>query len=65
MLVLAGMVHASFEDWLFAPGSYLCVLFWCMAFILVDVAPASVARVRFGWKFSAVQRHASGIASSR
>jgi hypothetical protein len=65
MVILAGMVHASFEDWLFAPGSYLCVLFWCLAYILVDVAPSSVAKVRFGWRFNALQRGASGIASTR
>jgi len=40
MIVLAGLVHASFEDWLFAPGSYLCFFFWVMAFLLVELAPA-------------------------
>jgi len=39
MIVLSGLVHAAFEDWLFAPGYYLCVFFWSVAFILVDVAP--------------------------
>jgi O-antigen ligase len=39
MIVTAGLVHAGFEDWLFAPGYYLCVFFWCVAFILVDIAP--------------------------
>jgi hypothetical protein len=33
-------VHAAFEDWLFAPGYYLCVFFWALAFIMVDVLPA-------------------------
>ena len=36
-IVAAGVVHATFEDWMFAVGSYLCVFFWAMAFILVDV----------------------------
>lgn len=36
MVVLAGLVDAAFEDWLFAPGYYLCVFVWTMAFILVD-----------------------------
>jgi hypothetical protein len=31
-----------FEDWLFAPGYYLCVFFWSLAFVLVDVAPKSL-----------------------
>ncbi len=39
MVVFAGLLHAGFEDWLFAPGYYLCVFFWSMAFILVDVTP--------------------------
>ena len=36
-VVAAGLIHAGFEDWMFAPGYYLCVFFWAMAFILVDV----------------------------
>jgi O-antigen ligase len=43
MLVVAGLVHASFEDWMFAAGNYLCVFFWSLAFIFIDLAP--VARV--------------------
>ncbi|MFZ0799684.1 MAG: O-antigen ligase family protein [Terriglobales bacterium] len=39
MLVLAGLVHASFEDWLFAVGYYLCVFFWALAFVLGDIVP--------------------------
>lgn len=41
MVMVAGIVHAVFEDWMFAPGNYLCVFFWSLAFILVDVAPSS------------------------
>jgi O-antigen ligase len=36
LIILAGLVHAGFEDWLFAPGYYLCAFFWSMAFVLVD-----------------------------
>lgn len=43
LVLIAGLVHASFEDWLFAPGYYLCVFFWSLAFILVDVAPSTPA----------------------
>lgn len=39
MVTIAGLIHAGFEDWLFAPGYYLCVFFWTMAFILTDYAP--------------------------
>lgn len=38
LITLAGLIHAAFEDWLFAPGSYLCVFFWVSAFLLVDLA---------------------------
>jgi len=40
MLLLAGMVHAAFEDWMFAVGSYPSVLFWSLAFVLTDLMPA-------------------------
>jgi O-antigen ligase len=40
-VLAAGLVHAAFEDWLFAVGYYLCVFFWALAFILVDLLPAS------------------------
>lgn len=43
MVVIGGLVHASLEDWLFATGYYLCVFFWCVAFVFVDLAPARLA----------------------
>ncbi len=45
MVVLAGLVHAAFEDWLFAVGYYLCVLFWTFAFILIDLVPRPARHV--------------------
>jgi O-antigen ligase len=58
-IVVAGLVHAGFEDWMFAVGYYLCVFFWAMAFILVDLlrscaidntseAATRLATLRFG-----------------
>jgi len=44
LIVIAGLVHAGFEDWLFAVGSYLCVFFWVAAFMLVDVTPPKMER---------------------
>ena len=38
-VLAAGLVHAAFEDWLFAVGYYLCIFFWSLAFIMVDVLP--------------------------
>jgi O-antigen ligase len=40
-VLAAGLVHAAFEDWLFAPGYYLCIFFWALAFIMVDVLPSN------------------------
>jgi O-antigen ligase len=42
MVVLSGLVHANFEDWLFAVGSYPCVYFWVFAFLLADLLPVVV-----------------------
>lgn len=39
VVIVSGLIHAAFEDWLLAPGNYLCVFFWVFAFIFVDVAP--------------------------
>ena len=38
MIVIAGLIHAGFEDWLSAVGSYLSVFFWVAAFLLIDLA---------------------------
>jgi O-antigen ligase len=40
LVIFAGLVHAGFEDWLFASGYYVTVFFWSMAFVLVDLAPS-------------------------
>ena len=37
MVCVAGFLHATFEDWLFAVGYYVCVFFWCIAFCLADL----------------------------
>jgi O-antigen ligase len=42
MVVIAGLAHASFEDWLFAAGYYLCVYHWFFAFVLADLVPGAV-----------------------
>ncbi len=41
MILCAGLIHAGFEDWLFAVGYYLCVFFWVLAFAFIDVIPAA------------------------
>jgi hypothetical protein len=35
-VLIAGLINAGFEDWLFAMGYYLCIVFWRLAFVLVD-----------------------------
>ena len=40
-VLLAGLVHAFFEDWLFAVGYYLCVFFWTVAFWTCDLISTS------------------------
>jgi hypothetical protein len=62
MATLAGLIHAGFEDWLFAPGYYLCVFFWSMAFILTDYAPwAPLPSISRPWR-SAPAFHRAGAA---
>ena len=66
MVVLAGLIHAAFEDWLFAPGYYLCIFFWSMAFVLADLAP----RVPFpslsrAWRPKLVRPGARGAIPTR
>lgn len=53
LVCIAGLVHAFFEDWLFAVGFYLTVFFWTSVFILAELqserAPASVM-VNRAWR---------------
>jgi O-antigen ligase len=45
LVIMAGLVHAGFEDWLFAPGYYLCVFYWSAAFVLCDLVPPVIPRL--------------------
>jgi hypothetical protein len=42
-VIAAGLVHAGFEDWMFAVGYYVSIFYWTMAFILVDLVPRTAA----------------------
>jgi O-antigen ligase len=67
MVMIAGLLHAGFEDWLFAPGYYLCVFFWSMAFVLIDLAPPLTWR-SFSFAFGRswrVQQPTGGAVPSR
>jgi len=65
LVLIAGLIHAGFEDWLIAPGYYLCVWFWSLAFIFVDVVPPKVTTSAVAWRWKALPRDLSGVASSR
>jgi O-antigen ligase len=68
MVVLAGIIHAVFEDWLFAPGYYLCVFFWAMAFIFVDqvrALPVANPRSVHFWRAQAIPQDLGTVASGR
>lgn len=43
LVLMGGLVHAAFEDWLFAVGYYLCVFFWVFAFVLMELLPDNMA----------------------
>jgi len=62
-LMIAGIVHATFEDWMFAPGNYLCVFFWTLAFVFNDIAPKSPRR-SFLWHQRPAHGAVGRIASS-
>lgn len=50
MVMVAGIIHATFEDWMFAPGNYMCVFFWSVAFIFADVSPSLPLLGRFNFR---------------
>jgi O-antigen ligase len=65
MVLVAGLTHACFEDWLFAVGYYLTVLFWTFAFLLMDLLPEAAPhhtqfvhgmRLRYSAKPAAVRQ---------
>jgi O-antigen ligase len=62
LVLIAGLVHAVFEDWMLAPGNYLSVFFWSIAFIFIDVAPKSLRQVSIP-RHPALHQHAVSRAS--
>ena len=69
MVLAAGLVHAGFEDWLFAVGYYLCVFFWVLAFAFVDMLPAAAPAVVYrpitDFGFGTLRRDANAAAPER
>jgi O-antigen ligase len=44
LVLVSGLVHGLFEDWIVAPGYYLTILFWSLAFIFMCIAPRRSAK---------------------
>jgi O-antigen ligase len=44
-ILVAGLIDAGFEDWLFAAGYYLSVFLWVMAFMLADLLRSPEAEI--------------------
>lgn len=69
MVLAAGLVHAGFEDWLFAVGYYLSVFFWVLAFVFLDILPqampAAVYRPITDFGFGTLGRDANAAAPER
>jgi O-antigen ligase len=65
MVIISGLLHAGLEDWLFAPGYYLCVFFWSIAFILVDVVPSSPVPAISWMRIPAFPQRWNGAAPNR
>jgi O-antigen ligase len=69
MVLAAGLVHAGFEDWLFAVGYYLCVFFWVLAFAFLDMLPAAAPAVVYrpitDFGFGTLGRDANAAAPER
>jgi O-antigen ligase len=61
VVMVAGLIHAGFEDWLFAVGNYLCVFFWSLAFILVDLLPVSEPARAYSIARSGSPSHVDGL----
>jgi hypothetical protein len=68
IFMLAALLHAAFEDWLFAPGYYLCAFYWSLAFIFVDqvrALPVANPRAIAIRHATAMPRDLGAIAPSR
>lgn len=63
-IMIAALIHATFEDWMFAPGNYMCVFFWSLAFILADLAPKT-SLPSFSWQPRFGPTAADGVVSGR
>ena len=62
VVMIAGLIHAGFEDWMFAVGYYLCVFFWSLAFVLIDILPTAAPSFAFSNPTFAAQSNVLDLA---
>lgn len=68
LICLAGLIHAFFEDWLFAVGFHLNIFFWTAVFILAELQGKRVAEpaaLRPAWRRVAVSDSPLPVSSAR
>jgi O-antigen ligase len=67
LVLTAGLIHAAFEDWLFAVGYYLCVFFWAFAFALMDLLPSTAQAISWPveWASQPFPEDSRAVASDR
>ncbi len=69
MVLAAGLIHAGFEDWLFAVGYYLSVFFWVLAFAFMDLlpspAPSTAYRPAAAYGFQGLRQSVNAVAPER
>ncbi len=65
MVLFAGFIHANFEDWMFAVGSYPAIYFWSLSFILLDLLPPLAVRVPSQYRVVGRSPISAEIAGSR
>ncbi len=68
LVCVAGLVHAFFEDWLFAVGFHLNVFFWSSVFVLADLQSgtgAETASLARAWNSANVRTRPIALPSTR
>lgn len=68
LVCVAGLVHAFFEDWLFAAGFHLNVFFWSSVFVLADLqsgASAEATGPARAWNSVTVRARPIAVPSTR
>jgi O-antigen ligase len=68
LVCLSGLIHAIFEDWLFAVGFYLNVFFWTAVFVLAELQSTRLpetVNIRPAWGEFAMPARPVPVSSTR